>query len=391
MTTLKRRSLLVIAVCAGSGLAHIPSSTMPFQIGAIIDGSHRSPSEAGLFGLFEISALALSMIAISPCIGRIPPRRIAMIGCLLSALANMGIFLFQEFHLQMALALVAGMGYGLVFAATIAGAANTDEPDRTYAIGNGGALLLIVGLMSVLPAAAARFGNLGIFVPLAAVALACTPFVFGFRPSTISVQAGLSTWRTPGAPGLLFAWATYSTGSGALYAFSERIGRSIFLNAAQIGAVLSVGVFVGVLGTIVAALLGKRANRKWALIIGMCGTGSSCLLLGFANNLTLFAAGVFTYWIFNMFLYSYLMGTAAVLDPAGRVGTLGGGLERMGYAVGAGVGGVLAEHTSYSATGVLGFFGCMLGLGIGFPSLFRALRHRAVESSATPALPTLSP
>jgi hypothetical protein len=30
---------------------------MPFQIGALVDGSHRSASEAGLFGFFQVGAL----------------------------------------------------------------------------------------------------------------------------------------------------------------------------------------------------------------------------------------------------------------------------------------------------------------------------------------------
>jgi predicted MFS family arabinose efflux permease len=85
---------------------------------------------------------------------------------------------------------------------------------------------------------------------------------------------------------------------------------------------------------------------------------------------------VFAYWIFYMFVYSYLLGTAAVLDPAGRVGTLGGGLERLGFALGAGVGGILAQHVTYSSTGVLGFCTCLLGPAVGFPSLLRALKAK---------------
>jgi MFS family permease len=174
----------------------------------------------------------------------------------------------------------------------------------------------------------------------------------------------------------LFAWATFSTGTGALYAFSERIGHGIQLPSTQIALVLSSGVFVGVLGTLLAALLGGRVNRRYALIAGLAGSGLACVLLGFANSLAAFVAGVFVYWIFYMFLYSYLLGTAAVLDPSGRLGTLGGGFERLGYALGAGAGGVLAEHAGYSATGVLGLTGCLLGLFLGTPSLFRALQAK---------------
>jgi predicted MFS family arabinose efflux permease len=372
--------LHIVAVCVGCGLAHIGTSTMPFQIGALVDGAHRSASEAGLFGFIQVGALAAGMILICSWVDRIPPRRIAVGSCLLATLANMGLYFLHSLPLQLVFAAAAGLGYGFVFAATVSGAAATREPDRVYAIGNGGALLIVVGLMAVLPVAGARLGALGIFAALAALATVASPFFMGFTTGRRTEETRLAVWRIAGAPGLLFAWAAFSTGTGALYAFSERIGKSINLPPAQIALVLSAGVFVGLIGTGIAALLGRRVNRPWALIIGMCGSGLSCLLLGFAGDLLMFAAGVFVYWVFYMFLYSYLLGTAAVLDPAGRVGTLGGGMERLGYGVGAGIGGLLAEHATYSSTGVLGFLGCALGLALGFPSLFQALKIRGTVS-----------
>ena len=126
-------------------------------------------------------------------------------------------------------------------------------------------------------------------------------------------------------------------------------------------------------GTGAAAVASGRLNRKLALTGGMLVSALSCLLLGYAANLLMFCAGVFSYWVSYMFLYCYLLGTAAKLDVSGRLGTLGGGLERMAYGSGAWIGGILAEHVGYSVTGTLGFVGCLLGIGIGFPSLFRAL------------------
>jgi predicted MFS family arabinose efflux permease len=383
--------LHIVAVCVGCGLAHVGTSTMPFQIGALVDGTQRSASEAGLFGFIQVGALAAGMILISAWVDRIAPRRIAVGSCLLAALANMGLYFFHLLPLQLVFAALAGLGYGFVFAATVSGAAATREPDRVYAIGNGGALLIVVCLMAILPIAGASFGALGIFAALAGLALVSSPCFVGFKAGRRTEETRLAVWRVPGAPGLLIAWAAFSTGTGALYAFSERIGQSIHLPPAQIALVLSAGVFVGLIGTGVAALLGRRVNRPWALIIGMSGSGCACLLLGFAANLPVFAAGVFVYWVLYMFLYSYLLGTAAVLDPAGRVGTLGGGVERLGYGVGAGVGGILAEHATYSSTGVLGFLGCALGLALGFPSLFRVLKIRSAGSVQSSPATILAP
>jgi hypothetical protein len=377
----KQQGLLLVAVCAGSGLAHLGTSTMPFQIGALVDGSHRTAGQAGLFGFFEVGALALSMILISGWVDRVRPVAVAVCGCCIVALANSGLCFFGLFASQLALAVLAGLGYGMVFAATVAGAAATKEPDRVYAIGNGGALLIIVAVISALPMAASRFGASGIFAALAGLAAIASPLFAGFKAGKRTTEIRLAAWRTRGAPGLLFAWAAFSMGTGAVYAFSERIGNSIHLPASQIARVLSAGVFVGLVGTGAAALLGRRLHRPSALTIGMCGSGVSCLLLGYATSFSSFAAGVFAYWVFTMFLYSYLLGTAAVLDATGRVGTLAGGVERLGYAAGAGFGGLVAQHTAYSATGLLGFLACATGIALGFPSLFRSLQKPAMQVS----------
>jgi predicted MFS family arabinose efflux permease len=367
---------LIVAVCVGSALSHLCTSTMPFQVGALMDGTGRSSSEAGLFGFLQVGALAAGMIGVAPWVDRVPPRTIAVLSALLAAAANVGLYFVTTFPLQLAFGTLAGLAYGCVFAATVAAAASNDDADRLYALGNGGALLLIMGIMAALPTAATHLGALGVFAGISMLALLCSPFFFGFESGRRLERTRITAWRVPGAPGLLSGWAMFSMGTGALYAFSERIGRSIGLAPEAIGLVLSAGVFMGVFGTAVAAGLGRRVNRRKALAIGMSGSGISCLVLGYAPSLAVFTAGVFLYWICYMFVYSYLLGTAATLDATGRVGTLGGGLERLGYGMGVWLGGALAEHTGYAAIGALGFAGCVLALAVAFPSLFRVLKHR---------------
>ena len=109
----------------------------------------------------------------------------------------------------------------------------------------------------------------------------------------------------------------------------------------------------------------------------MLATALACAVLGYSASLPMFITGVACYWLSTMFLYAYLLGSAAQLDSAGRVGTLGGGVERLGYGVGAWCGGVIADHFGYASIGLLGVVACLLGLLVGFPSLFRALRSSA--------------
>ncbi|MDB6090723.1 MAG: major facilitator superfamily 1, partial [Gammaproteobacteria bacterium] len=370
---------LILATCVGTGLAHVPTTTMPFQIGALMDFAGRSAGQAGLFGFCQIGALAIGMMLISSRLGRVSAAPLAMSGALLAAAANAGLFFLQAFPLQLLLGGLGGVAFGCVFAATIAGAARCDEADRLYGIGTGGGLLLIMLITAAVPVIAGRFGPRSIFLSICCIAVIAAAMLFGLERGRRSPSAVPISWRTAGVPPLLFSWAALSMGTGALYSFSERIGRQIHLEPKVIGAVLSAGLVVGLLGTALAAFFAGRVRRSRALVVGMVGTGLSCLVVGYSDNLALFVAGEFSYMLSYMFLYCYLLGTAARLDATGRVGSLGGGLERLSYSVGVWIGGFLAQYFGYSMIGILGFTGCMAGLVFGFPSLFRALQRQTVS------------
>lgn len=372
--------LLLLAVCAGMGLAHISTSAMPLEIGALMDGTHRTAAQAGYFGFAQVAALAFSMIMLAAWVDRMPPWKTAIGGCALIVVASLGLFKVNSFAPQLLFGIVSGCGYGAVFSAAIAAAAATAEPDRLYAIGNGGALVVVVAVLSSAPAIDRTEGILGIFLGIAALAVLSALLLRSLTRGTRVEQIRLSAWRTPGAPGLLIAWAAYSAGTGGLYAFSERIAVHLSLSPDTAAWVLSAGGFVGLIGTAATALLGRRVNRPLVLIVGIAGSALSSLLIGYAWNLASYATGMFAGWIFGMFTYSYLLGTAALLDPSGRVGTLSGGCDRLGFASGTAIVGLLADHLSYSSGGVFAFAACVFGALAGFPTLFRALRRMSAIS-----------
>ncbi len=372
---------LLLAMCFGSALAHIATTGMPLQVGALMDGTARTASQAGLFAFIEVASLSIGMILISVLVNRIKPIRVAIAGSLLAALADSSLFVARDFPLQLVLGGFAGLGFGLAYSAMIAAGASSDDPDRTYAIGFGGSLLLVVLIMIGLPFTSVKLGLLGVFACMSGFAVICTPIFRGFKGPAIQSSTRLhlvrsAVWRTPGATGLLFSWAAFSMGTAVAYVFAERIARTIPLIPKDIGLILSSGVFVGVAGTGLAALVSRRLSRRGALVSGLAGSALSCFLIGHATTLILFVTGIYMYWILTMFLYCFLLGTAAVLDKSGRLGTFGSGIERFGYAIGAGVGGVLAQHVSYASTGTFGCATCFVGIIVGYPTLFRALGER---------------
>jgi predicted MFS family arabinose efflux permease len=373
-----RQWALLLAMCFGSTLAHIATTGMPLQVGALMDGTARTASQAGLFAFVQVSSLALGMILLSVLVARIRPTQVAVAGALLASVAYLTLYFARAFWLQLACGAVAGYGFGLVYSANIAAGASVEDADRAYGIGFGGSLLLVVSIMTVLPFMSTRFGLLGVFACLAGFSLISTPLFRGFKTDAVARQdlpptKRQAVWRTAGAPGLLLSWAAFSAGTAMAYVFAERIGKSIHLLPTEVGLVLSSGVFVGLVGTTSAALFSQRINRRVALIVGLAGSALACLLIGHATSLVLFAAGIWLFWVFTMFLYCFLLGSAAILDKSGRLGTFGSGTERLGYAVGSWIGGLLAQHVSYSSTGTYGCAVCLIGLVLGYPTLFRAL------------------
>jgi predicted MFS family arabinose efflux permease len=382
---------LLLAMSFGSALAHIATTGMPLQVGALMDGTARTASQAGLFAFIEVGSLSLGMILISLLIARIKPLRVAIAGALLAAVADLCLFVVREFPLQLILGGIAGLGFGMAYSATIGAGASCEDSDRAYAIGFGGSLPLVVLIMTLLPFISPQLGVLGVFACMSGFALLCTPIFRGFKGTATQNQTRAqpvtsALWRTPGTAGLLFSWAAFSTGTATAYVFAERIARNIQLAPTQIGLVLSSGVFMGVVGTGIAALFSQRLNRRVALVGGLAGSALACFLIGHATTLLSFAAGIYLYWIFTMFLYCFLLGTAAVLDKSGRLGTLGSGTERLGYAIGAWIGGLLAQHVSYTSTGIVGCLTCIAGIVIGYPTLFRALTERNLPAAAKSVL-----
>ena len=351
---------LILAVAVGSAVAHLCTSAMPLQIGSLVDGYGLSATTAGLFGFFQVGTLAVSMILFSRFAHRFRPIRVCLVGIALAAVANAAIYAAPaELALLCVLAAVSGGGYGLILAAAVAAAASSSQPDRVYAAGNSGALLTVVGLLSLLPLANSYFGTRGVFLGIPLLVVICIPLLGGFRAS----EGRSAQNETPGVPfsgglSLLVMWSLFSFGTGAMWTFAERIGHALALPGQTIGLVLSASVFVGLLGTGLAAVLCNRLNRPTALAIGLIGGGGSCLLLANANGLTVYTAAAMLYWVFTMYLYVLLLGTAAALDPTGRLGTLGTGCERLAFAVGAPIGGALVDLGSILWIGMVAALAC---------------------------------
>ena len=380
----------VFAVAVGNAVAHLCTSAMPLQIGALIDGFGLSATAAGVFGFFQVGALALGMIFFAPLSYRYRPFVVCLTGLLIASATN-GALYFASPGLPVLclLGLISGTGYCLMLSATVGAPAASAQPDKVYAASSSGGLLLLVGLLSLLPLTNHYFGVRGIFAGIATLLVCSIPLLWGFRyvggsANVKAVQgASLNSGRS-----LLIIWVLFSLGSGAMWSFAERIGHALHLSAPTIGFVLSGAVFMSLVGSGLAAFASDRIGRATAIGIGLIGGGCACLMLALSNGLWMYATAAVLYWIFSIFFYVLMLGTAAAIDPTGRLATLGTGCERLAFAFGAPIGGMFIDFGSFLWIGLLAVASCSILAPLCLPSVSRAIRrahaNRHIDAAPVP-------
>lgn len=349
---------------------------MPLQVGSLIDGYRLSATAAGLVGFFQVGCMAVGMILFSRTVHRFGLLGICLCGVIIAALADLAIFASPaKLALLCLVAAISGVGYSLMLSATVAAPAASAQPERVYAISNSLGLLMLVGVLSLLPFANSYFGVRGVFLGIAIVLTASIPLILGLRfarPKSNAAPVGHGD--LPGRIPLVIMWSLASMGMGALWPFAERIGHALELSGPLIGLILSISVFLSVLGSAAAAFVNNLMDRRTALLIGFVGSAASCLVLSLANGLWMFAITAGLYWVFAIYLFVLLLGTSAALDSSGRLATLCTGCERLAYAVGAPIGGLFVDRGSFSAIGIFSAIACLVAVPFCLPHLGKALR-----------------
>lgn len=347
---------LLIAGVAAAGVALIGSNTVPLVVGAMIDGLGVGPQAAGLLAGVEIGGVAVGALLLAPLMATRSRRAVALCGAAIVLGAELASVRAPYPALLLPRAL-AGFGQGLVLAALNAALARSVDPDRLYArVAVIGGLLAAI-LLSLLPIPIERFAHVGAFVSLAALVACSLPFLLWLPRAPASV----SSIDVPGRAGrarrfvlaLLAGVLLQAVGQGSVWAFSERIGASIGMAGESIGRVLGVATLIGILGAGAAERLGTRFGRARPLLAALGLTATSALGIALAPNAAAFAAGQVGLAIAFLFGLPYLMGTAAGLDPGGRVAAAVGGASTVGNALGPTLAGPLVALVSLQALGWL--------------------------------------
>jgi len=329
---------------------------LPFLISAIINDVKLNEAQAGLLMSAEFGFTMLASLLVAPFMGRAPRRTLALGGTLLAIAANLLSAHMTDLYALGAVRCVAGIGAGLALACGNACVASAKQPDRIAGHMNILSVLLMIVVMLGYAKVMALYGLAGLYYAMAgtmAVMLLAIPAMEQRAPLLDSARvvksgSGNVLLSLP-AICMMLAMFVFQARDTMGWAFVERIGIMVGYSGEEVGMLLSFQSFVGLVGPLLAAIIGKRFGLSTPVILAilMSGATSLCYVLG-EHSKTMYTIGVMTICITYFYALSYLTGLAAALDREGRIVAASSSFLSLGLAVGPAISGGLISLGGFS-------------------------------------------
>lgn len=352
-------SLVFSAAAAAYGVGLLGLWALPFLISAIIHDLALDEAQAGLLMSAEFGFTMLASLLVAPFMGRAPRRTLALVGTVVAIAANIASAHIGDIYALAAVRCLAGLGAGLALACGNAAVSSARHPDRIAGHMNVLSVLLMIVVMLGYAKVMALYGLPGLYYAMAAtmaVMLLAIPMLAQRAP--VAEAAALVAARTGGSGNVLLslpaicmmlAMFVFQARDTMGWAFVERIGTMVGYTGDELGVLLSVQSVVGLVGPLIAAMIGKRFGMSTPVILAILLTGGTSLsyVLG-EHSKTLYTAGVMTICVTYFYALSYLTGLAAELDREGRVVAAASSFLSLGLAVGPAISGGLISLGGFS-------------------------------------------
>ena len=302
---------------------------IPLTIGVLVDGYGFSLKQAGLVGSAEIAAMTLTGLIVALYAQRVPRARLAQIGCLLGLLGNLLILINPTFYSLLLCRIVVGVGIGLITAAVNFSTASSSNPERLYAVSTTGYGVVLVVLFFIAPLVYTEISYPAYFMffsVLFLLGIYLTRWLLNAKPeqygSVETKHIHFETLLNPRLLGLYVATLFLWIGLGIVWAISERMGINIGLTPKQAGLVIATSNAIGLLGSVIANVMGTRFGYARPLLLCVGALSLAYASLATSQNMFVWAAAFTLYNLGYYFMIPYVLGTAAQYDESGRAATV---------------------------------------------------------------------
>ncbi|MGC6475439.1 MAG: MFS transporter [Parvibaculales bacterium] len=361
---------LLIPVLVLSILGYQTLTSLPIAIGALIDYRGFLLGNVGLVGTFELLGMAISATLASTFLDKINVKKVAPLAmlalsisqCVAAYTLDETLFLIERFFV--------GLSAGLLTAILARVVATAISPERLTAL----AILSVSGFGIIVylffPILTARGGVAYVYLVLSGLSLLG---IFGLRglPDLQPTKKSESKALNNDFILLILFSLSFGVVSAAMWTFSERIGLSSGLSKEEIGYILAVGTFFGIIGAAIAAIIGDKFGSFIPILLA-----TSCLLLAgiFIPQTTVPSAFAFIFILFRFaqnFNDPFIIGVIARRDGEGRLLSLNAGAGLFGSAIGPSVASyVIGNEGAYDKLSIMYGIGAIVAFAFFFLFLF---------------------
>lgn len=332
--------ILLPVWCAADGMGVQAAILAPWLIGVYITNFGFGASEAGWLLSMEFTSLALVNFLISPFMGRLPRRTIALTGAAIVIGGNAASGFLDVWTTLAVARSLSGIGAGLAMAAGNATAAGARDPAQFY--GHKTAMLAVYAfaMFLVIPPLVELLGPGYLFSLMALFNLAC---VYPLRrlpqhtePLTATndevVHRSTMTWAAAGLM-IVVAILCFFTRDTMVYVFFEQIGADLNVSRQTIGRLIATSAVLAIFGPITSIWLAHHLKETMPIIAVVILGGLLAHVIIQTDSQWIYGFLVISQGFLNLGGYALHMSLASALDPRGRLTAACGGSVLSAYAI----------------------------------------------------------
>jgi predicted MFS family arabinose efflux permease len=351
----EERKILLSSFAGISGVGLLSYAGLPFLMGSTMVSLGLSEAATGLIYSLEFITAAIASIIIAPKIGKIKRRDLAYIGAVVIILGNLSSALWCSYEFLLVLRPLTGIGAGLALACGNATIANAKHPAKIAGMMNVLFTAMIVLLMLYLSLLSDHWGIQGVYSGLATVTFSFLLLLKQMPQRSTSRDLEILPNKTNKTSlfsvvgvAIFATFFIFTLRDSMAWGFVERIGIDVGYSSSEMGKLLSLQGFIGLLGPIIATLIGFKFGVKYPLLIGLAFAGLTTYSIFLSvNSPYLFEVAVLLFTAGYFFAISYLTAYAATLDPDGRIVAASGSAMVLGVAAGPALAGYLITKGGY--------------------------------------------
>jgi len=338
---------------------------LPIIVGGLSDNTNFSDSQIGYLASADMAGMGLVSTLSIFWVRKVNWRVAVSLGLIVLIAANILSASVTDFYSMLALRFVAGLGGGLALSIGLACQSDCTLADKAFSYFVALEFFLTSIGFLLLPDLLKEFGLAGLMYVLAGMGLSALLFC-GLMPSR-GIDKGVVAGGTVGKVPLQGIWVLlgclfFFTSQGGLWAFIERIGVNSGMDSGEVGNILAISSYSGLVGALGAVWLREKLGLVFTFLL--LGAGELLCMLMLLGDIEagLYLTSLILFQFFWALAIPLMMSTLNQMDRSGRLVLLVLAVAKIGYAIGPALMGQIVNESGFTSVVLSSAAICVFGV-----------------------------